>query len=557
MHKLRLLMVNEFSMLNTGYSVYGREVLSRLYNTEKYDIAELACYCKYDDQRLIALPWTVYSNLPASKQEEQEYVNDPINQFGKWRFEDVVLDWKPDIIFSITDPWMNSYQSESPLRKYFTWAIMPTVDSKPNQESWIDTYSGADACFTYSQFGYDSLKEESNGKINLVGVAGGGIDQNKFKPIINKKGLRSKYNIPANAFVVGTVMRNQKRKLFPDLINAFGQFLEKNPSHADKSLLYLHTSYPDLGWDIPRLVKECGFANQILFTYFCTHCKQAFCANYRDGKTLCPFCKTVNGIMPNTQHGVPTELLAEIYNFFDIYIQYSIAEGCALPCIEAAACAIPVAETNYSAMENTVEQFKGYPINIQKAYRESETHAIRVYPSDSHLVEILTKFINLPETLRVKKGRDAYAGALKHYTWDAVAKKWETYFDSVEPLNKWDILPRLHNIDTNVPPGLSINNLVEWAIVNVLGEPEKLGTYWAMRLSRDLQYGATQITHGGSYVSEDSVIGSQPHYRPFAPKDMLQMLSDMCQKRNYWERVRTEQITRQTPIVTYKKVANS
>lgn len=951
--KPKILLVNECSLLATGFATYGKEVLSRLYATHKFDLCELATYVKYDNPHLASLPWRIYANLPAISEEESDYTSDPLNQFGKWRFEDVLLDYKPDIVMSILDPWMNEFHNGSPLRPYFHWAIMPTVDScfiagtpillnnciknieevnvgdyvinsdgyynkvlkcitnhndkkiikitsysfslpieltedhpvliiekenqkwthnsrihrssnhkinkskfikaseiKPGdyliipcpkfnsnidkldlltllqdypskyyyddahiwcrstshkinrfipinedisrlfgwfcaegcvgsftvmfslngeteqqelqfidnimlkyfgiigrrvpnkndkcestifsssilrhvftkivnkgsyniivpefifsnnskniiafleglffgdgsdthtihnkrtislssaskqlmigvyylliklgilsslskcgkaykidvlnkhgqklaqlfdwgntkyefskfdnskswidenqnaiirvkqiqvgtqtntvynlqvdgnhtfiagfavhncplQEGWVNTYIQSDGCSAYSQFGIDTLKEQSGNTIKLIDIAGGGFDPQKYRPIPQKKLLRQKFNLPENAFIVGSVMRNQKRKLFPDLIEAFKLFLQKSPdSLRERSYLYLHTSYPDLGWDLPRLIKDSEIANHILFTYYCTHCKNIFCATFKDGQKhsqcqqfaiLCPRCHTINAVLPNTQISIPQEALCEIYNLFDIYIQYAICEGLSLPSVEASACGIPIALVDYSAMSNVVRQCSGYPIKVHHAFRESETHAIRVYPDNEHLVEILTKFASLPESIRLKKGRDAYTGAMKYYTWNRIAKIWEDYFSSLKLENKWSQPVRLHQPDQNVPQGLSPDNLVNWAIINVLGEPEQLNTFWAMQLSRDIQNGFTQITFGGSCINEDSIVGSRIRARPFGPKDMLNMLASMCEKRNYWEKVRCGLIQRRMPIVNFVK----
>ena len=43
-NKKRILFCNETSFLNTGYSVYGREVIGRIFNTNKYEIAEFGIY---------------------------------------------------------------------------------------------------------------------------------------------------------------------------------------------------------------------------------------------------------------------------------------------------------------------------------------------------------------------------------------------------------------------------------------------------------------------------------------------------------------------------------
>ncbi|SVB46538.1 uncharacterized protein METZ01_LOCUS199392, partial [marine metagenome] len=54
----------EATTLNTGYAIYAREVLTRLYNTDKYVIAELGCYSAVNNPKRFDVPWRLYSNLP-------------------------------------------------------------------------------------------------------------------------------------------------------------------------------------------------------------------------------------------------------------------------------------------------------------------------------------------------------------------------------------------------------------------------------------------------------------------------------------------------------------
>jgi hypothetical protein len=44
MIKKRIFIANDASCLNTGYGIYGKEILTRLHNSNKYEIAELGCY---------------------------------------------------------------------------------------------------------------------------------------------------------------------------------------------------------------------------------------------------------------------------------------------------------------------------------------------------------------------------------------------------------------------------------------------------------------------------------------------------------------------------------
>ena len=60
MSKLRIMMVNEASFLHTGYANYGHAILKRLFDTKKYEIAELAGYGHPSDERASIIPWRYY-----------------------------------------------------------------------------------------------------------------------------------------------------------------------------------------------------------------------------------------------------------------------------------------------------------------------------------------------------------------------------------------------------------------------------------------------------------------------------------------------------------------
>ena len=72
--KKKILLCNEASFLNTGYATYGRELMKRLYASDKYDIAELSTYAGPNDPRFKEIPWKTYSNLPDENNEEEHSI---------------------------------------------------------------------------------------------------------------------------------------------------------------------------------------------------------------------------------------------------------------------------------------------------------------------------------------------------------------------------------------------------------------------------------------------------------------------------------------------------
>ena len=147
--KKRILFTGEASFLNTGFSNIYRELLPRLVKTGKYLLAEQGSYARADDSRIhdfIRGRWKFYPVMPMTEAENAEF-NDPKNfnprvgqntwQFGEGKFSEHCADFKPDIISSLRDNWMDFWIGESPFRNYFKWIWMPTLDSMPQKEDWI------------------------------------------------------------------------------------------------------------------------------------------------------------------------------------------------------------------------------------------------------------------------------------------------------------------------------------------------------------------------------------------------------------------------------------
>ena len=561
--KKRILWIGEASFLSTGYSVYCKEVLSRLYATDKFEIAEMASYCHYTDQRIKKIPWKIYTNLPDPNNKDQvrSYESKPTNQFGEWRLEEVLLDFKPDCVFSIRDMWMDCHIAQSPLKPYFNWSWMSPCDSYPQAHEWIDMMiNDIDHTFTYSDWAQGILKKEGGGLINLCGTAPAGANKEHFFPIPNKVELRKHYQLKPDVLIVGTVMRNQKRKLFPDLFQAFKQYLDKckannNKALWEKSFLLAHTSHPDIGWDIPRIAQEHGIVDKLLFTYACREnkCGYVFISFFQDSKTVCPKCGKPSAGLPHVQTNIEPKVLGQIYNCMDIYVQYSIAEGQGLPQVEAAACGVPVMAVDYSAMETVVRKLKGYPIKVQRLFREAETHAYRAYPDNTDFVDKLYNFFSLPESMRKKKGFDAHLMANKYFNWDDTAKIWENHFEKIEYAD-WNLPPRLHQPPQSYPTIQNNEHFVTWCIENILGDASKLYTYFALKLIRNLNYGVEPKGFGGIYFNDQSLLGIKQEWGPFDRKKLIKMLLDIVENRNHWEQRRCGMIKEPTP--PFIQVAN-
>lgn len=534
MSKKRVLFVSEASYLNTGYATYSREVLKRLYSSNKYEVAEFSIYGGIEDKRRSSIPWKNYPNMPDPQNEEQNkvYGSDSMNQFGKWRFERVCIDFKPDVVLTIRDWWMDAFIQHSPLRKYFKWIWMPTVDASPQNEEWIDSFSDADIVLTYSDWAVDVLKSQSD-QINVKCAVPPSASEDFFQ-IPNKSAHKERMGIDPSWKIIGTVMRNQRRKLFPELFEAFGKYLKK--TGKTDVYLYCHTSYPDNGWDLPKYLFENEISSRVLFTYVCEACGATSPSKFSDTAKPCDKCGQFAAKMSNVSSGVDTKTLGAIYNLFDIYIQPANSEGFGLPIVEAAACGVPVLATDYSAMESEVRKLSGYPIRLRTKHVEMETGCDRALPDTNHIVELFEKLLDRPEPLRLAEGKKARDAFEKNYGWDKTANIWAECIDELDYGN-WNAPVDPANPKADIPEIKNNKELLDFLILAVVNEPKLLNTYSMNKILRDFNFGAVKNNPGGFFYGELSLFNRE-NYRPFTRDQLINAFRQKAEQKNFWENAR-------------------
>jgi len=546
-NQLKILMCSEASFIKSGFGTYANEILSRLHKTGKYIIAEFASYGFVNDARDAGIDWIYYANAVKDDDSRyQEYMSRTDNQFGRWRFEKVLLDFKPDIVIDVRDYWMSAYQRLSPLRNYFHWILMPTVDSKPQQEEWLDTFLNADAIFTYSDWGADVLKKQTSGQVRYIDTASPGVDLQAFT-IKDKQQIRDQFGLPSDAFIVGSVMRNQKRKLIPELFSSFRKLLDhlelNNPQIGSKTFLYLHTSYPDAGWNIPELLKDYRLCNKVLFSYICKTCQNIECSVFKSPNKICPKCLNKSSVMPSVTNGVSTEQLAQIYNLFDLYVQYAICEGFGMPQVEAGACGIPIITVDYSAMCDVIHKLNAMPVRVQTLFKELETKALRSYPNNDDLIKHILDFINLPIEQKNKKRQETREATENHYDWDNISKIWEKYLDNLDSKNyraKWNT-PMVHlsvpTTSQNTQPNQYFD--ASLSLYSKLNQIEDIGSMKNLEMLRDADYGFSQ---NGMQI------------QPSSFKNIEEYINLYVQNNNKAEEVRNQNIQFNDDFIRYAKI---
>jgi glycosyltransferase involved in cell wall biosynthesis len=537
--KKRILFVGEASFLNTGFSTYYRELLPRLAACGKYEIAEFGSYAHTSDPQVAGFikgRWKFYGNNPDTEAEHQIFSqgdpNQPgqnTNQLGKWRFEAVLADFRPDIVIDIRDWWMLAYQERSPFRKYFKWLVMPTVDSIPQKEEWIATYCSANYVMTYSDFGIDSLRK-SNPKLELrmdppgkKGFVGldrmpgkvhpvplrPGVDLKTFRVRSpeEKAALKQKWGIKPDIPIILLVQRNQSRKRISEVIRSFAMMKQQNPNNevVQKSILVMHTAWPDnaMSIDFPRAIariqtgyhgtpiKHKGIISEVCSTFMCHNqqCGDVFIApsiTLRNHPVItCPKCGQQSARTPTTGAGITRDQLSEVYGMSDIMVQMSIAEGCGMPVQEAKACGVPVLVTEYAAIAekggmpnyehidktNYSVHLGGEVMKVAYLYEEAETTCWRAMTS---MEDCAAKMVTMLSGGNLKQmALDARRCAEENYDWDKNWKEWEWILDHVSVLDRsqtWDRPINLIQIASQMPPSSTPNeDFIIWCYTKLLG----------------------------------------------------------------------------------------
>lgn len=540
----RVLLVTEFSKLFSGYAVYGRELLNRLHNIPGIEVAELAKWCyqdrsehqcsqhSYDD-----VPWKVYPVIPPKNTElRQHYDMNQSWKFGAGIFNDVLLDFQPTHVLEYSDVWMAEYQFRSPYRKHYSHIIMPAIDAMPQHKTWLDMYASADKVLGYTNWGLKLLEEA--GLSNLVGSASP-CAANGFKelPLEHKKSLKDSLGL-GDINVIGTVMRNQGRKLFPELFHDFKCLLNKS-GHNNLYLL-CHTSSPDT-FQLDELILEHQIGNRVLFVYSCQNqnCRAVEVSFWRGEKSVCNKCNKYSSGMTSTNNGISNENLSLVYNMMDIYVQYAQNEGFGIPLIEALACGVPIMATDYSAMSEIIHESVGRAISVKTLKREVETGRLMAIPDKESFINHAIEFFNKKQEDRTQEAQlSKLCYGMRN--WNDSISTWIKAINESQPQLPWNS-PQKRLYPPSKPTGyMSNTDYAKYLIVNILQEPERLGTHFESRLIRDLNNGYCYRGFEGRYYFEE--LSAKSHVQPFDRDIAYNAFVSLLEEKAIWEQKRVQVI---------------
>lgn len=383
-YNLKILWTSDSPHVDTGFGRVAKSIISRLKHTHGHDVVVLGVNHYGDPYDPEEFDYPIY---PCDK-------GHPDAIFGIHKLWNIAAKYQPDVLFILNDPWVTAkYLAARPPGLLPNLKIVTyfPLDAGPLKKGWAETLSKLDAQICYSKFAERIIIEANNGKRpkNLHQIYHG-VDTKVFFPV-NQSQARQATGIPADAFVVGMVARNQYRKRFDILVRAFAKFAKDKP----EAKLYLHTALDDVGFDIKDLVAQYDIADQLILTEDVTPAK-----------------------------GVPDSFLNLIYNTFDVNCLISLGDGFGLPVAESMAVGVPQVVSDHSCLSELVAGHGGLTVET-KAWimHVSGINTFGGFSDEDDLVKKLEMLYNSKD-LRLKLATDGYNFITSpQFNWDVIAEQ--------------------------------------------------------------------------------------------------------------------------------------
>ena len=438
MRKKRVLFLTDYAGAFTGFGKQCKLLLTYLYKTGKYEILNAAQGIPKNGPHTAKFPWKTIGVLPDDPLKIQQLNQDPnlarMAAYGAVEMNDIVKDFKPDVIFSVNDTWGSQFVVDAPFFKKIPTVCWNTFDSLPLLPDTIEKAKKIQHYWTWSDFarkefhkhGFEHVKNQ----YPLVNT------KNFYKlPHSKISEIKAKFGIPEDSFIIGFVFRNQLRKLINTQIEAYALFKKHNPE-IKNTFLYTHTHYGE-GWDINRLCQQYGVdPREVLCTYVCKETRQYFIAPFHGQDIENPITKKKTLITVNVGLGISDEHLNEIYNIFSLYSHPATSGACELPCVEAALTEKIITTCPYSFGEDIIEYNKGSIAMKFIFYTEHGTQFLKSQPSAFELAKIFKKVYEMKPQVKQKMEQDSRKWALDNYSIENNGVKIEKFIDSLEILNE-------------------------------------------------------------------------------------------------------------------------
>jgi hypothetical protein len=438
--KKRVLFLSDYAGAFTGFGKNTKLLLKYLYKTKKYEICNAAQGLPKNGGHNDRFPWKTTGVLPDDPSKINQIQKDPnlgrMASYGEMEIENIVKDFKPDVIFSVNDTWGSQFVLNKNFFNKVPTVCWNTFDSLPLLPDTIEKAKQIKHYWTWSNFATKAFHKYNHPHVKNQYPL---VNTDNFYKLPESKIQETllRHGLPQDSFIIGFVFRNQLRKLINTQIEAYAQFKRLNPE-VKNTFLYTHTHYGE-GWDIHRLCEQYGVdKKEVLCTYICKKTKQYFILPYSGQDIENPQTKEKTLITSNSGFGITDEQLNEIYNIFSLYSHPATSGACELPCVEAALTEKIIATCAYSFGEDIIELNKGSIAYKFQFYTEHGTQFLKSQPSASNMSQVFKKVYDMSREKRRNLEKLSREWALENYSIDINGKKIEDFIDSLQTLEEGD-----------------------------------------------------------------------------------------------------------------------
>lgn len=397
--KLNIAILSDSPFLTTGYSTISKEV-GNILSQRGHNVYFLAS--NYVGQNLKA----------GSEFEDGKKLN--FNIIGQGReayFKDLLSvymkQYKIDVLFILLDtfmlyPWIMQLDL-SPAKTIFYY---PSDGGGGMPLGCEQILKFINCPVAMAKFGRDQVKKMYGIETKYVPHA---IDTKQFFPMSKEERLkyRHMFGISDEKYVIGSVARNQGRKMMDRTIKSFALYARKDPD----AVLFLHTDPDDAAqvFHMTSLIHRYNVQNRVMFSGM------------------------------RYYKGFDYSQMNAVYNIMDVFILTTSGEGFGIPIIEAMGAGISVLATDYTTTRDLVvrnnaglginligvEEADNPDVHCDEILEGTITGSWNVERGISSLKDACDKLVVLKDDkLREKYGINGRAAVLKEYNWDVCGKQW-------------------------------------------------------------------------------------------------------------------------------------
>lgn len=239
------------------------------------------------------------------------------DMWGMNRFSALCAEYVPDVVIINNDWWNVAAFLDHAPKGLPIFGYMP-VDGQNLNPADIRRLNELAGAIWYTDFGHqEAVRAGFSGARHVIPH---GIDASFWQPV-DRASARQDLGLalPADAFIVGNVNRNQPRKRLDVAIHHFASWAHAR--NVPNAWLLLHCATKDTGWNLQRVAEFYGVADRLILTG-----------------------------PQDLRDAVDASRLRLVYNALDLQISTTLGEGWGLTTMEGMACGVPQIVPDWAAL---------------------------------------------------------------------------------------------------------------------------------------------------------------------------------------------------------------